>query len=319
MDRTGPSLDFDFNDIAVFVLVAKQRSISCTAELIGVSASTVSRRLSSLEEHLGVQLMSRSTRRILLTEAGKLYYEHCHKLIEQAHDAQDLLLEHTAQLRGTLKVLLPDTLDAIQLPAFIPQFARAWPDLQIHYDCHQDLQWEQHRDFDVALRWGTQSNSDLILRNIAQIEFGLYASEQYLKTRGMPKHPGELARHDCVYADLCKELASWTFHHSEQPLVVKPQSHLVLNDLDLAYRLACEGAGIVALPLTTTNSESLIPVLPTWRLAPVTLHAVYSGRTPPARVRVFIDELIQHASALKLNITRLGLCSVDLTHTGLQR
>ncbi|OZI66151.1 LysR family transcriptional regulator [Bordetella genomosp. 4] len=295
MERTGSGFDFNFNDIAVFVQVAKQRSISRTAEQTGMPASTVSRRLSMLEERLGVQLLSRTTRRILLTEAGKLYYEHCHQLIEQAQDAQDLLLDHGAQPRGTLKVLLPDMLDAIELPVFIPQFARAWPELQFRYDYHHGPQWEQHRDFDVALRWGTQLNSDLVARSIAQIEFGLYASEDYLKKRGMPKHPGELTLHDCVYADLCKELVSWTFRSSGQPLVVEPQSRLGLSDMNLAHRLACEGAGIVALPLSTKIDESLIPVLPTWRLAPITLYAMYSGRTPPARVRVFIDALIEHA------------------------
>ena len=299
MERSAPEFDVNLNDIAIFVQVARQRSISRSAELTGMPASTVSRRISILEERLGIQLLSRTTRRILLTEAGKLYYERCEALIEQAQNAQDVLLDHGVQPRGTLKVLLPDTLEAIGLPRFIPEFSRTWPDLKFRYDYSHGTPWEQHRDFDVALRWGTQGNSDLVARSIAQFEFRLYASADYLKKRGLPKHPQELAQHDCVYADLCKELSTWTMRDRGQQVIVEPQTRIGLNDMNLALRLASEGAGIAALPPHPAGYESLVPVLPAWQLAPITLYAMYPGRTPPARARVFIDALIAYIDTLR--------------------
>ncbi|WP_459615772.1 LysR family transcriptional regulator [Bordetella sp. 2513F-2] len=298
MERSGFGFDFNFNDVAIFVEVAKQCSISRTAELTGVPASTLSRRLSVLEDRLGMRLLSRTTRRIALTEAGRLYFERCRNLIEQALDAQDVLRDHGMRPRGTLKILLPDPLGIVRLPAFMVQFARTWPELQFRCSYRRGRRWEHDGDFDVALRWGTQADSDLVARSVAQFEFRLYAAPGYLARQGCPAHPDDLRHHDCVYTDMCPELSCWTLHGGEQRLSVKPRPRLVVDDLDLAHRLACEGGGIVALPPSAACRAALEPVLPGWRLAPVSLYAMYATRTPPARVRVFVDALVEHAGAV---------------------
>src|SRR5690606_22354983 len=110
----------------IFVEVAKRRSISRTAESFGVPATTLSRRLRALEGRLGVELLARSTRHITLTEAGKLYYERCRALVEQAFDAHDVLREQGVKPRGTLKVLLPDPLDALQFATVVQTFGQDW-------------------------------------------------------------------------------------------------------------------------------------------------------------------------------------------------
>ncbi|MCD0504799.1 LysR family transcriptional regulator [Bordetella petrii] len=296
MKRAEPV--FNLNDVVIFVEVAKQRSVSRTAELIGVPAATVSRRLRLLEDRLGVQLLSRTTRRIAFTEAGRLYYERCHQLIEQTLDAQDVLLDEGVHPRGQLKVLLPDRLDVAGLLAFVPSFARQWPALQFSCEYGYDENWERNRHFDVALRWGEQSDSDLVGRRLGQFEFRLYASETYLQQRGLPAHPDELAGHECLPSGLCPELATWRLARPGQCLPVTPQGHLSTSDLDLMRRFAQAGAGIAALPALMADETSLVPVLPGWRVASVALYALYGSRTPPARARIFVEGLIAHMQSL---------------------
>lgn len=289
-----PLFSFDFNDIAIFVEVAKVRSISGAAKTTGVSPSSVSRRLFMLEKRLGIQLLTRTTRKVLLTEAGKLYYDQCAHVLEQAQNAQDMLLSHCARTRGVLKVRLPDSLEGMQFAAFLSRFAAKWPELRFCYDYGTDRNWENARDFDIALRWGRQADSDLVARQLAQIEFQLYASSQYLALRGVPTEPAQLAEHDCLRVNACKELSGWTLHREGSHAAIEPRCQFELSDMDLARRLAHEGSGIVALPASARHDGKLQAVLPGWRLGPIALYALYASRTPPARARVFIDAFIEH-------------------------
>ena len=226
-----PESRFNLNDIAIFVEIAKQRNISRAAELTGVPTATLSRRLRVLEARLGVQLLSRTTRRIALTQAGKRYYDYCHQLVEQAVNAQDVLMADGVRPRGTLKVMLPDQLDAVRLLSFIPRFAQDWPELHFRYEHGYGLGW-QGSDFDVALRWGAQADCDLVARPVGHFDFRLYASASYLAQHGNPEHPSELARHQCLKSGLCPELDCWTLQRAGQRVPFTPQARLGTHDLD---------------------------------------------------------------------------------------
>ncbi|MDQ8031124.1 LysR family transcriptional regulator [Bordetella genomosp. 1] len=285
---------FNLNDIAIFVEVAKRLNISRTAELIGVPATTVSRRLRVLESRLGVELLSRNTRSIALTEAGKLYYDRCRMLVEQAIDAQDVLLDEGIRPRGTLKVMLPDPLDGIGFVAMASAFARSWPELRLRCDYAHDRGWEGAREFDVALRWGTQADSDLIARRIGFFPFRLYASPAYLSQHGRPARPEELETHQCLIATQCRELAAWVLERDGRRMTLDPQGRLHAHDLEMTRRFAAAGMGIAALPADDPRNDALVPVLDDWTLAPIALYAMFGSRTPPARARAFVDALIAH-------------------------
>ena len=292
---------FNLNDIAIFVEVAKRLNISRTAELIGVPATTLSRRLRVLEARLGVELLSRSTRNIALTEAGKLYYDRCRLLVEQAIDAQDVLLDEGIRPRGTLKVLLPDPLEALDLVGMASAFARAWPELRLRCDYAYERGWEGAREFDVALRWGTQADSDLVARRVGEFPFRLYASASYLARAGRPARPEELATHECLIATQCRELSAWVLERDGRRMTVDPDGRVHANDIEMTRRFANAGMGIVALPAHDPRNRELVPVLDDWALAPIALYAMYGSRTPPARARAFVDALIAHVSTESLD------------------
>ncbi len=293
---------FNLNDIAIFVEVAKRQSIARTAESFDVPATTLSRRLQALESRLGVQLLARSTRHIALTEAGRLYFDRCRLLVEQALDAHDVLREQGVKPVGTLKVLLPDPLEALQLSAAVQSFAQQWPELDCCYDYHGGQHWQTHREFDIALRWGRQADSDLLGRCLAVVPFRLYASRNYLARHGTPTQPRELLAHQCIGSSVCDELALWTLARGNDNVAIGTGTRLRSNDLEIARRFALAGAGIAALPAMELTETGLVPVLPSWSMGPIRLYALYASRTPPARARAFVDFL---SARLPLSFTHL--------------
>ncbi len=289
---------FNFNDIVFFVEVAKRQSLSRTAESINVPPSTLSRRLQVLEQHLGVELLARSTRKIALTEAGKLYYERCRQLVEQVTDAQDVLLQQGIKPVGTLKMLLPDPLDALRFSTLVQAFAQDWPSLDFHCDYTGGRGWDASREFDVALRWGAQPDSDLVARCLGFVPFRLYASRDYLARHDNPLTPEDLDSHECLRCDVCPELMSWTLVQDDERAAVRPQARMRANDLEIVRRFALAGMGIAALPATGISDSRLVPILPHWRLDPVGIHALFGSRTPPARARAFVDFLVDRLAVL---------------------
>ncbi|WP_144639257.1 LysR family transcriptional regulator [Bordetella genomosp. 13] len=297
---------FNFNDIVYFVEVAKRQSLSRTAESIDVPASTLSRRLQALEQHLGVQLLARSTRKIVLTEAGKLYYDRCRQLVEQASDAQDVLLQQGIKPSGTLKVLLPDPLDALRFASLLQDFAQDWPTLDFHCDYTGGRGWEASREFDVAVRWGVQPDSDLVARCLGFVPFRLYASRAYLGRHGWPETPADLHAHECLRCDVCPELSAWTLVQGDERIGVSPRARLRANDLEIVRRFAVSGTGIAALPAAGPQDTRLVPILPHWRLDPVGVYALFGSRTPPARARVFVDFLVERLATLSARLPLAG-------------
>jgi len=286
------------NDIGLFIEVARRSSFSRAAENLGVPATTVSRRLRQLEASLGVSLLVRTTRRIALTEAGQLYFDQCSALIDQVRDAQSVLHGIGVKPRGTLTVLLPEPLDALGFADIAREFAERWPELKYRFDYVHDPVLDPSRDFDIALRWGQQADSDLVARRLADIPHQLHAAPSYLNTRGEPRTPADLARHECLRSDLCGEMATWTLECEDFQADVPVSGALASNNLELLRKFAASGAGIIALPTIGPSDPTMVPVLPRWRLAPIPLYAVFPSRKAPTRTRMFLEFLEERIGEL---------------------
>lgn len=284
---------FNLNDLAIFVEIAKRQNISKTAEVTGVPSSTLSRRLSILEAHLGVQLLARSTRKMALTEAGKLYFERCRKLIELAFNAREALQEEGRRPRGKLKILLPGTLESLSVMEVIGDIVRTSPELSVECDYYFGEDSLENCEFDVALRWGAQADTDMAARLIWLFPFHLYASPEYVARHGQPETPEALQVHECLVFDGCRELLIWSLGQGGNHQLVHPQGPLRVNSLDITYRFALAGAGIAALPVHSDRCDTLVRVLTDWTLTPVALYATYGSRTPPASARAFVAALIE--------------------------
>ena len=290
-------------DLAAFVLVAETGSFTAAAKRLRVPKSTVSRRIARLEEDLSTALVVRTSRRVMLSEAGTLYLERIAPALTRIEEASRDAREDRDRPRGHLRVTAPFDIATGWLAAVLPQFRAAHPQVTLEViadDRRLDLVSE---GIDLALRAATQlEDSTLVARKLATIESGLWASPKYLKKHGHPKKIEDLAKHDMLVMRASQGRARIQLHDDagvERSVDVTVP--LTSNDPTFLRSMAIMGAGIALLPALHGDSKlQLEPVLPTWTTGGATLFLVYpSARALPAKVRVFRDYLIEQAPAIE--------------------
>jgi len=287
-------MDIDLNDIALFVEVAKRKSFSQAAEALDMPAGTISRRITALEQTVGTPLLHRSTRRIDLTEAGRMYFERCRPIVEEASVAHNYLVDMAAQPKGRLRISLPASLAQLILPAVIQDFRRHYPDIECDFDMSLQPIDPITNPFDLALRFGKQPDSNLVARQLVLMDHHLYASPSYLQQHGMPRQPADLEYHECLRPALHDSFSCWVLHSGDKTESVTVSGQLAANNVGMLYRFACQGLGISPLLFfdaidPDSRNKELVRVLPEWSLAKIPLFALLPSRTLPAKTRAFLD------------------------------
>ena len=287
----------------LFAEVAKAHSFSRAAAALGVPASTVSRHVAELERSVGLRLLNRSTRRVELTEAGRLYFERCRRIVAEAEVAHE-------ELRGQLEVpsgpLRIQVCTAYAMDALLPAlagFGTRYPDVRFHLSLANGVSGSRAPEAcDVSVRFGELADSSLVARRLGEISARLYASPQYLSARGTPASPSDLAIHDCIGLRTGGgHTAPWRLERRAERVAVDASHRYCVDDAGMAERLAVLGAGIAALGGNLDErlrTGELTRVLPRWSLPPVEVHAVTDTRLLPAKTRRFIDFLADHLDAL---------------------
>ncbi|WP_233492912.1 LysR family transcriptional regulator [Chromobacterium sp. ATCC 53434] len=282
------------NDMALFVEVVKARGFRGAAEATGVPNSTLSRRVSALEKAIGLRLLHRTTRKVELTEAGLIYYERCRRIVDEARLAHEQLGDMLAQPVGVLRASLPVDFAVAYLAPLIAEFARQHPGLAFDFDLTPRRADLVSEPFDVAIRMGAPENSQLIARHLASLPTELYASPGYLRQRGMPAAPAELAGHECLSMQKAGA-GSWTLESGGQQASVAIGGRFALNSVGLMRRLAALDMGIILIPAAVVADElaagSLQRVLPAWSGAPIPVYAITETRLIPAKTQRFIEFL----------------------------
>jgi DNA-binding transcriptional LysR family regulator len=285
------------NDMALFVEVVNAKSFRGAAEVTGVPNSTLSRRVALLEKAIGLRLLHRTTRKIELTEAGRLYYERCRRIVEEARIAHEQLGAMLTEPSGVLRVSLPVDFATVYLAPLLAEFAQRHPGISFELDLSPRRVDLISEPFDVAIRVGEQPDSTLIARQLTRLAAGLYASPDYLQRAGEPSHPGELAQHQCMGFT---QVATWALHRGAERLEVRVGGRFVLNSVAMFRRLAALGQGIVMLPESVVVEElgagRLRRILPEWRGASTPVYALTETRLLPAKTQRFV-EFLQHALA----------------------
>ncbi len=281
------------NDMALFVEVVKARSFRRAAEMIGMPNSTLSRRISGLEKAIGLRLLHRTTRRIELTEAGRLYFERCKRIVDEARLAHEQLGEMLDQPSGVLRASLPVDFANIYLAPLIAEFARRYPGISFEFDLtprRVDLVTEP---FDVAIRMGESPDSNLIARTLARLPRHLYASPRYLELSGEPSRPADLAQHECLL--LRAQADTWTLHRAAETVEVAVGGRFRLNSIGMIRRLATLDLGIAMLAEEIVAEDlaegRLRRVLPQWHGTPIPVYAITETRLLPAKTQRFIEFL----------------------------
>lgn len=280
------------NDMALFVEVAQARSFRRAADASGVPNSTLSRRISALENAIGLRLLHRTTRKVELTEAGQLYYERCRRIVEDARLAHEQLGELLAQPSGALRASLPVDFATIYLAPLVAEFSRRYPGITFEFDLtprRVDLITEP---FDVAIRMGELTDSNLIARLLARLSVQAYASPGYLKLAGEPKHPSDLARHECLGFP---KASKWTLHRSAEKVEVEVGGRFLANSVGMFRRLATLDLGVILLPeeivAEDLSTGRLRRILPDWQGKPTPVYALTETRLLPAKTQRFIEFL----------------------------
>ena len=280
------------NDMALFVEVCKVMSFRKAAENLDMPSSTLSRRISHLEEAIGLRLLHRTTRKVELTEAGQLYFERCKRIVGEAKLAHEQLGEMLSNPSGKLRISLPVDFGTIFLTSLLVEFAEHYPGINFEIDLTPRLVDLVTQNIDVAIRMGNPPNSNLIAHKLMQFRGNLFASPKYLEQHGIPEHPNDLVHHECLSFP---NNTLWKLYRAEEKIEVKIGARFMLNNVGMTRKLSLLGQGIIFTPYEVVqddlNDGLLKPVLPEWQGDLLPVYALTETRLLPAKVRVFLDFL----------------------------
>lgn len=294
-ERTGAHLE----QIEAFAAVAEHGGFVAAARVLGRDASVISRRLDALEERLGVRLLSRTTRRVAVTEIGASYLRRVQAILSEMSAADLEASEGSAQPRGLLRLSMPATFARLWVAPWLPDFLGQHPQLRIelhHGDRFVDLVSE---GFDAAIRLGVLQDSSLIVRRLATYETILCASPAYIAAHGTPAQPLDLQQHACIGLALPQVWPDWRLRRGDETAMVRVSGPIVSDEGGSMTVAGVHGAGIMVASEWSIGQDlasgRLVRVLPEWcydRTSAV--HVVMpQGRFVPAKTRAFVDRLVR--------------------------
>jgi DNA-binding transcriptional LysR family regulator len=291
----------DLNDFLFFVKIVDRGGFTAASRALGVPKSTLSQRMMKLEAHLEVRLLTRSSRHVGLSEAGKDFYRHAVSVLREADMAQSAVRQRLSEPSGIVRCTAGVATMHFGLSDIIASFLAKHPkvDLVAHStDRFVDIIKE---NFDIALRGHSDPlpDSDLIQRTLATTHIMLFAGTNYLAEHGEPAAPADLSKHSAVSMMRESLPGTWRLQHARQQredVVVTLHPRLVSEDVWTLQKAACQGVGIVALPPYVCREAVLAGlmkrVLPDWSLGPAMMTALLPhrhGMLPS--VRAFLDHL----------------------------
>lgn len=286
------------NDLVLFAHIVEHGSFSLAALRLGMPKSTLSRRVSGLEQALGERLLLRTTRKLTLTEFGHAVLAHARQIDDELGAAAALAEYRQSRPSGRLRVSMPSDFANVVLVDLLAAFAALHPEVTLDIDLSArrvDLIGE---NFDLALRMGDlPDDANLAARPIGVFPAGLYAAPDYLREHGAPRNPEDLQTHSMLcLAVRSGEATGWHLRCGEQEHYIEPRARFMANSPELLIRLARAGSGIAAAPEQYANAfcarGELTRILPDWCLPSVNGWAVFPGRRlMPAKTRAFIDML----------------------------
>lgn len=280
--------------LRLFVTVAEAGSLSAAGRKLGMPLSTVSRHLKALEEELDTRLITRTTRRLTLTESGRAYAETCRQVLDELDDAGRRLVGEHAEPRGELALTAPVVFGRLHLLPIVAAFLNAFPRVaarMLLVDRIVDLVEE---GIDIGVRIGNLPDSTLRATRVGAIRLIACASPSYLVQHGTPATPSELAGHQCISFNTFTDAERWTFgERGKRELRVTVSPRLVVNSADAAIDAATAGLGIVRVlsyqgEVSIANG-ALQRILEAFEPEEIPVNLIHrEDRLPQAKVESFI-------------------------------
>jgi len=288
----------DITDISTFSYIADLGSISATARALNMPKSSVSRSLLRLETAVGAVLVERSTRHLRLTDAGLLLKRHAKRILDDVAEAENAVGGLIGKPSGDLQINAPFTFAAGPLATMLPAFMARYPQVRVVLTVDNKLTDLQMEKIDLAIRIGTLQDSSLISRRLASIALWPCASPAYLNSQPPISRPDDLSIHTLI--SHAEQPETWYFRTGNGPkTMVEVKSTTVISEPFVLKTMLIAGAGIGLLPdfhaADAVADGRLVRLFPDSNALTVDAHALYpSHRSLSAKVRVFIDALVEH-------------------------
>jgi DNA-binding transcriptional LysR family regulator len=280
--------------MSTFLAVVEAGSLSAAARQLNTPLATVSRKISELESHLRTKLFNRSSRKLVLTDAGSSYFAACKRILADVTEAERAASGEYTAPTGELIVTAPVGLGRIYLIPILADFLKAYADIEVSLILNDRVQSLFQEQIDVGLRIGALPESSLIAIRVGAIRRVVCASPAYLAARGTPRTPDDLAGHDCISYAGSVSPDVWTFVRDKTNFAVPVHARLVVGSAEAACDAASAGVGITSafahnIQLAQERG-ALTTLLDEFQPATLPVNLVYTAnRFLPIKVRAFLD------------------------------
>jgi len=291
------------NGIGVLVAVVETRSFARAATALGITASGVSRAVARLEERVGVRLLDRNARAVTLTGEGRRFYDSVAPLMQGIEDAASEAAGASAKAKGLLRVAVDALVARSVLGPTLTTFLDRHPDLVIDLVVRDRLGDLVAEGFDLAIRFGEPDVSTLITRKLLDTRVVTAAAPSYLARRGRPRHPRDVAGHECIQFrnPATGQPYEWIFVRKKTVVRIKAEGRLIVNDSATGVAALLAGHGIaqpLELELRGLKEHGLVDLFPDWSGERFPLYVYFpSRRLVPAKVRALIDFVVATTQA----------------------
>jgi DNA-binding transcriptional LysR family regulator len=289
----------DLNSLRLYYEVVNAGSITRAAEHLRMPKSTISRKLTQLEQHLGVILLKKGPKRLTTTDIGAALYDRCRRLVIEIEDVGLATAEMQGELRGVLRVSIPVDFGISWISRALAEFVHKYPDINLVIEVNSRLVNPREDPYDVTIQLGPLKDSGLTYRRLATITRGVYASPGYLERHGTPRTVEDFGKHDCIITDQQRQDGVWNFRNQSKHRFIEVSGKVTVNNIAIARDLAIGGVGLSMLPnmmcQNDVKANRLVRVLTNWESPPAQATAlILSRKGIPNKTRVFLDFLAEH-------------------------
>lgn len=292
----------DLNDSLIFAKVVEQGSFIAAAHALGLPKTTVSRKIQELEQRLGARLLHRSTRRIGLTEAGSVYYDHCRRIARDLEDAESAVGQLQSGPRGWLRFSVNYSIGINWIAPLLGEFRARYPEIQLDMHLGNEMLDLISGETDLALRSGPLSDSNLVARKLGRLRSQVFASPTYIARYGEPLHPDQLLNHRTVAMRKSRNIYNnrffWPLSDGAELRDFPINPMIVANDPSALNNAMLRGEGLLltadVLAKPYIESGMVTRVLAGWAGPEYDFNAVFAGgRLISPKVRAFVDFLVE--------------------------
>ncbi len=285
------------DSMRIFIRVVELGSFAAAAQQMNVAPSVVTRQLAALEQHLGIKLLARSTRRLSLTSAGAAYLEKCREILRLVEFAEADVLDDRQSPRGHIRITLPVSFGVHQLMPLFGAFLKAHPETSLELEFSDQRVNLIEGGFDLAIRISDRLKPGDVARKIGKSRSVIVAAPSYLAQNGRPQHPQDLLKHEC-FGYLLASRSSWAFVVDGVLQWFPIHGRLQATSGDALLTAAIAGLGITSAPCFMADQAiragKLEVLLSEFDSAELGIYAIYpSNRYIPHRVDVLVDYLAQ--------------------------